>query len=169
MSKKPRKRKNSRAKGGNAEREIAKLLGEWWKAEFARTPMSGGFATKSFRNDWSAEGDISTPDKTFPFSVEVKRREGWTLDHILTAEKSPIWEWWQQAVDQSSDTGRQPLLIFRRNHQPWMYMLFLEPGIHANGKKLLTEDHKGRQIVIGLMSDLTSTSKKTFTNRVRSK
>ena len=122
MSKKKKKKKNSRDKGNRGQRAVAKLLSTWWGAEFASTPLSGGFATKRFRDDWNAAADVVTPDDTFPFSVEVKWQEDWCLDTLLTSEVGKVWKWWEQCVDEAPE-GRIPLLVFKRNNQPWLYMI----------------------------------------------
>lgn len=115
--------KKSRDKGGRGQRAVAKLLKKWWGSDFASTPMSGGFATKKFRDEWNAAADIVTPDDTFPFSVEVKWHEGWVLDELLTSEKTKIWKWWEQCVDEAPE-GMIPLLVFKRNRQPWLFMMW---------------------------------------------
>ena len=77
-------RKNSRDKGGRGERAAAKEFRDWWGTDFARTPSSGGFATAKFRDDWNAAGDLVTPDNTFPFCVECKWVEDWTMEQLLS-------------------------------------------------------------------------------------
>jgi hypothetical protein len=112
---------DSRDKGARGERKALKLLEKWWGSDFAKTPSSGGFKTKKFRQEWNSEGDIVTPDKTFPFAVEVKWWEGWSLDQILTAPKTSIWSWWEQAKRETSE-GRFTLLVFKKNRQDFFMM-----------------------------------------------
>lgn len=156
-----KKRKNSKDKGQRGEREVARLVGEWWGADFARTPMSGGFRTKKFREDWNAEADLVTPDEDFPFAVEVKWHEGWTLDKLLTAPKTEIWEWWQQALGQTSE-GKIALLVFRRNHMPWYYMIESKHAHHIPGRFVVTSDPQNRSVTVGLLSDLFVTDKELW-------
>lgn len=89
-----------RNKGHSGERELAKLLGGKLGMDIARNleqPRSGG-------------ADLfGLPG----ISVEVKRQE-----------KMNINAWWQQACDQVC-SGRVPVLAYRRNHQPWRFVVAL--------------------------------------------
>lgn len=122
MTVEQKKRVNGRKKGQTAERKLAKLFSDWWGSEFARTPLSGGFATAKFREDWNAAGDLVTPDKSFPFCVESKKVEGWTLEQMLTSDKTLIHKWWEQTVKETPD-GRIPLLVFTKNRAPLYAMI----------------------------------------------
>jgi hypothetical protein len=66
--------------------------------------------------------DVVTSDKSFPFSVEVKWQENWCLDQLLTSEVCKPWQWWEQCVDEAP-RNMIPLLVFKRNRQPWLYMI----------------------------------------------
>lgn len=150
---------NSRDKGARGEQQSCKLLGNWWKSDFARTPSSGGFKTKKFREDWNAEGDIVTPDETFPFSVEVKWQEEWTLDHILTSPKSKVWDWWEQAKRETA-TGKKTLLVFKRNRNPFFVMMRLDSieALHQEDfiktSPIRVIDRQGEYAYIRLFEDL---------------
>jgi hypothetical protein len=86
--------------------------------------MSGGFATKKFRDDWNAASDIVTPDDSFPFSVEVKHQEEVvSVEALINSDVSPVWKWWEQCVEESPP-GKIPLLVFKRNRKPWLYMMW---------------------------------------------
>lgn len=160
---------NSRQKGKRGEREVAKLLSAWWGAEFTSTPLSGGFSTKTFRNDWNAAGDIVTPDHSFPFTVEVKNCEGWHLEQLLTSDKCLFYSWWKQAVDETLP-GKKTLLVFTRNRQPWYVCMtdvarwdYVEHSgdIHLkrNGFLLVSNDEEGnpRDLYITLFENLLKT------------
>lgn len=146
---------NGRNKGANAERKLAKLFSTWWGSEFTRTPMSGGFATKTFRDDWNASGDLVTPDVDFPWTVESKCVEGWHLEQLLTSPKCIIHKWWQQTLDETSE-GKEPMLVFRRNSVPELMMI----QIQSNAADLLVEcNHMtavvcGQPVMIFRLSDL---------------
>lgn len=124
----------SRKKGSVAEREVAALLCPWWaKAEpkdaegkpiqFVRTPLSGGWGGPAVRAGFGAAGDLMTTAVRFPFCVEVKRRENWTLDTLVAGKASPVWGWWAQARRAAAEMGKEPLLIFRHNRRPWRAMI----------------------------------------------
>ncbi len=156
-----KQRKNGRSKGQRGERAVAKLFSKWWGAEFARTPMSGGFHTPKFREDWNAEGDLVTPDPDFPFSVECKWHEGWTLDKLITAPKCEIWDWWKQTKDQANE-GKIPLLVFKRNNMPWYYMIPLLDSVNIDGNYITCTDPDHKNVAVGLLSNLFETEKETW-------
>jgi hypothetical protein len=111
---------DSRSKGNRAEREIAKKLELWWRqfekdVRFCRTPLSGGFSTSQVRGEFNLSGDLMSTSDLFPFSVEIKRRENWTLKCLISGNKSPIWGWWRQNLKASKEVDKQPMLWFRKN------------------------------------------------------
>lgn len=146
---------NGRLKGNAQERKVAKAFSKWWGTEFTRTPMSGGFATKTFREDWNAVGDLVTPDTTFPFCVESKKVEGWHLEQLLTSPSCLWYSWWKQTLDETPDT-KWPLLVFTRNRQPLFYAIKREHNRGIPGV-ILTLHLDDTLIDIGLASDLFST------------
>lgn len=116
-----------RPKGSKAEIEIAKRLKAWWSpfepAEFVRTPLSGGWGGKDLRAGFRASGDVMTTAQKFPFTIEVKRREGWSWTNLLAGKASPVWGYWKQAVGQAKEMGGIPLLFFRKNRELWSLMM----------------------------------------------
>jgi hypothetical protein len=115
-------KKNSRDKGGRGERAAAKAFGGWWGTDFARTPSSGGFATQRFRDDWNAAGDLVTPDPSFPFCVECKWVEDWSMEQLLRNDGCLIFKWWQQAIGECP-ADKLPFLVFKRNNHPFYCMI----------------------------------------------
>lgn len=118
----------SRNKGASAEREVADLLQSWWSpveagCRFVRTPLSGGWGGKDLRRGFRASGDLMTTAEKFPFVVEVKRREKWSMDTLLAGKRSPVWGWWEQAVAAADEQDAVPLMIFRKSREPWYAML----------------------------------------------
>lgn len=109
-----------RNKGNAAEREVARKLEAWWvkvepEAKFVRTPLSGGWSTPQVRRDFRASGDIMTTAERFPFAVEVKRREGWSLATFVAGKRSPVWGWWREAQAEAAELRAEPMLWIRRN------------------------------------------------------
>lgn len=118
----------SRNKGSRAEREVAALLAEWWRphepgVEFIKTPLSGGWSTPKLRGSFRASGDIMTTSQTFPFSVEVKRRENFSWDTLLAGKRSPVWEWWEQTTRAANEQMAVPMLWLRHSREPWRVVL----------------------------------------------
>lgn len=125
---------NGRRKGNAAEREIAQTLEEWWQrheqgVQFVRTPLSGGWSSAKVRGEFRASGDLMTTSATFPFVVEVKRREAFSMERFLEGRQSPVWGWWAQACTAAKEQQGRPLLWLRKNGEPWA--LALETGLEG--------------------------------------
>ena len=118
-----KKKINSRSKGSEYERKIARILGEWWEEDFHRTPMSGGL---HWKEDNRVAGDIVTPpDSVYPFCTECKKRNGWEMDQLLKGT-GDIEKWWSQSVGDADRVGLRPVLIFAKNFSPDYLMLDLD-------------------------------------------
>lgn len=117
--------KKSKTKGASYELKIAKLMSLWWRGDFHRVPASGGL-------NWGADsrvaGDIVPPQGLdFPFVIECKKREEWTMDHILLDISQPK-EWWAQVVNDARRVKKVPMLIFSRNRAKDFVMIpYVEP------------------------------------------
>lgn len=115
-----KKRINSRSKGSDFELKIAKKLSTWWGEDFHRTPMSGGLG---WSKDSRVSGDIVVPsDSLFPYSIECKKREEWTLEQFLKG-KGEIDDWWNQCARDGKKVEKIPLLIFSKNFDEIYCML----------------------------------------------
>lgn len=120
--------KSSRSKGANAELEIMRKFKAWWEpiapdSQWARVPLSGGWGTSGQRKGFKACGDIMTTCEIFPFTVEVKRREGWVMSTLMAGKKSPVWSWWAQAMRQGKEADLLPMLVFRKSRMEWLAMV----------------------------------------------
>lgn len=118
----------SSAKGRRGEREVAGMCQNWWrkidkKCEFKRTPLSGGWSTTTIRSHFRACGDIMTTSDNWPFTVEVKRREDWSLNNLFDGKPTAVWQWWIQSTDQANKEKQVPMLWLKRNRVPWLIML----------------------------------------------
>jgi len=110
--------RRSKRKGSSNERQIAKILQEYWgHGSWARTPASGGWAYGKHKEAFNTAGDIITTAPDWPWCCELKKHEGWTLDQLLHNEKPEFFNWWKQCVDATPD-GQIPLLIAGRNRIP---------------------------------------------------
>jgi len=126
---------NSIKKGKRGEREVVKLLKDWWGGDFSRSPDSGAFMTTHAQvlvdSGSDLGGDIITPPD-FPFSVEVKLRKEidlWELVRIETPTEdqalmkdNPI-TWWYQAKYDASRFGKIPFVIMKENRKQWYCIL----------------------------------------------
>lgn len=110
-------------KGNTGEREVARELQAWWaarepEARFIRTPLSGGWSTPEIRTGFKASGDVMTTAASFPFVVEVKRREAWSVRNLVEGKRSPVWGWWGEAVAEACEARGVPMLWVRKNAEP---------------------------------------------------
>lgn len=122
---------NGRDKGARNEREVARLVQSWWEArepgcQFVRTPMSGGWGTTNTREHFRASGDLMTTAVDFPFTIEVKAREGWSTANVLSGARSPVWGWWKQTITAATEQHSIPMLWFRKRHKAWLILLPLQ-------------------------------------------
>ena len=120
--------KKSKVKGASYELKIAKLLTSWWGAgTFNRAPASGAL---HWGRDQRVAGDIiAPPDAGFPFVIECKKREEWTMEHILLDIGQPK-EWWQQVVTDARRVEKVPILIFSRNRAKDFIMIPYDPSMY---------------------------------------
>lgn len=135
-----RGRKNSRRKGNRGELDVAEAFSKWCGEHVRRTPGSGGW---SGSQDFGTTADLVCKKKAFPFHVEVKHREGWVLDDLVTGARKDhdksIVQWWNQCWDTCpkivgkngyTRLKKEPMLVFRRNRQPWLVMVRTTPESH---------------------------------------
>lgn len=115
----------SRQKGSRAELEVAELIKLWLRdehpaAEVIRTPASGGHWA---RDALTSRGDLIIKQAPFPWCVEVKRREDWTLERFTNGRPSPALEWWGQACRDAAAAKLAPMLWARRSNADWLVLL----------------------------------------------
>lgn len=117
---KSRRGRGSRQKGNRFEVEIAKAIAARIGCpyeECCRTPSSGALVERS---DLRFSARVR---KLFPWFVEAKRRENWSLDSFFSPRASAeIWRWYEDAkekaaIDPSYRGGQPPpiLLVLGRN------------------------------------------------------
>lgn len=153
-------RLNSRNKGANFERLVAKLLTDWWGVKFSRSPQSGGL---HWSKDSRVTGDIVPPvDIDFPFTIECKKQEGWDFSQILS-KKGDIKQWWEQCINdfrRLDDDSKNPLLVFSKNHYPIYYIMLtatyqrLEPEGVVFNTSIEIGTGERFDVTVGLFEDL---------------
>lgn len=117
-------------KGSAFERDICKRLSLWVSAGkktdcFWRSAMSGGRATVSAAvrqcGDICAVAPEGNPLADF-FYFECKHNRDLQIIGWLLSGTGKLPEFWRTAEKQASDHGRRPLLIFRQNQFPIMFI-----------------------------------------------
>ena len=117
----PRRCKN---KGSNFERELARRIGEWWcddRDAFWRTSGSGARAHRDNIHPGDI-GPIKNIPQFFPFCIEARCRESWSLDEILKSKVPDVLKW---TVENSEVAGSNYLsmLIVKRNYFPTLVII----------------------------------------------
>lgn len=104
--------RGAKVKGSGYELKTSKKFSTWWGGQFSRTPGSGSL---HWGSDQRVAGDIIAPQgMDFPFVIECKKHEGWTIDHVLLNIGEPK-DWWSQVVTDARRVKLVPMLIFSRN------------------------------------------------------
>jgi hypothetical protein len=149
---------NSKAKGGEFERNVCKALSRWVTAGlredvFWRSAMSGGRATVK-RGHVRQAGDICAvaPEGhslTDVFYIECKHLRDISLDGLIKGNGNLL-AIWSRTCKEAAFYERYPTLIFRQNHWPTMFCtntealrrLDLSPQLsyHAKDLQLLRLD-----------------------------
>ena len=109
---------NSKRKGSNFERKIAKILNERLNTkEFSRTPGSGAFATthKNLPENLRIQGDLITPT-SFPFVVECKNGYDVQLDDLFK-RKSDFKSFISQAQKDASHANKEWMVIYQKTRR----------------------------------------------------
>lgn len=101
--------KASRDKGARAEREVLKLLGD----ELGQVLQ---------RNITQTRGGGADCLEVKGFAIEIKRQERLSRP-----------AWWAQAVEQAQRVGAEPMLLYRRNREPWQAFIHTRDGQYREG------------------------------------
>ena len=99
----------ARNKGARAELEVLRLLGE----ELGQALQRNLSQTREGGADCICVKG---------FAIEVKRQEQLSRP-----------AWWRQAVEQAQRLGVEPMLLYRRNHEPWTAWIHTIDGGHRAG------------------------------------
>ena len=126
---KPNKKKkiNCGKKGKRVERELAKLLNDRFGGGFSRSVGSGNRYSQVSNLPKHAQdtfsGDLVCP-VNFAFVFESKGGyEDIDLNSIFDDGVTQLDDFLKQAEDESSRTGRKPILVWKKNRKPWIAFL----------------------------------------------
>ena len=103
---------NSKQKGNRYEKNVADFFEEVSGVPFSRTFASGGQNQK---------GDIVPVGYDWPFVVEIKNRESWSVEHFWTL-KGPVWDWWKKLQSEAKLVQKKPMLVLKKNRFPALVM-----------------------------------------------
>jgi hypothetical protein len=142
--KQKKKKKNSGNKGSRAERELCKKLSERFGKPFERSVGSGNRWAQVKGMSQAAKdtllGDLSCPDG-FRWVLESKCGYEDKVDfHNLWVQgNKTIDDFIKQVTDDAVRSGRQPLLLYKRNLRPWVAFFRMEDRPYAEGKPVVFE------------------------------
>lgn len=121
---KERAKGGGKSKGDQGEREVGRLLSEWWGKpnSFYRSAGSGSRFT-SRKDNREHPGDLVVPDG-LNFVLEIKRCEMFDLDVWFRDcfGSSFISKALKQSIEAAVNSSKWPILIGRRNNYPWMVL-----------------------------------------------
>jgi hypothetical protein len=114
--------KGAKNKGSSFERKIAKEFGIKLfnnPEALKRTPLSGGGVWKG---DIQLSPEVDLPPSAFPYCIECKNEENWTLETLFReVSKSVVFSWWQQVI-KSCPASKIPIVVMTRNFYPVFVM-----------------------------------------------
>lgn len=122
---------NSKQKGKRGELEVVNIF------------KKHGFNARRSAQYCGNTGEAADITSDLPYHIEVKHQETLQID-----------KWWEQATHDAQESGRDPILVFRKNNQKWRVVMDLEKFLElqkivlvksANYDKVdLTDDNTSR-------------------------
>ena len=135
-----KKRVNSKRKGSNFERKIAKMLNERLHTkEFSRTPGSGAFATthKGLPDHMKIQGDLITPSG-FPFVIECKNGYDVQLDDLFK-RKSDFFSFIKQAQSDAKSANKDWMVIYQKTRR--MALVIVDEPYNVSPELVLNDTY----------------------------
>lgn len=123
----PKKRMKSGDKGKRIERELASILENRFNKPFSRSVGSGNRWGQVSNMPQHAKdtfsGDIVCPEG-FRFVIECKGGyEDIDLVTLFAGKNALLDSFLEQSAKEADRSGRQPLLLWRKNRKPWLAFL----------------------------------------------
>lgn len=144
-----------RQKGARAESVIRDVLKEKTGLGWERTPGSGALDPKHM-----LKGDLYVPSKDNLYCIECKHYEDDHINSGILTHKSPqIIEWWEQAVRQAKQVGKNPLLIFKHNRSK-IFVAF--ESIPSGNYRFLYVSALDHEFYVAILEDWLATEKPKF-------
>ncbi len=104
---------NSKQKGARSERECAELI------------RKHGFEARRSAQYCGNTGEAADITTDLPYHIEVKHQERLEID-----------KWWEQATHDAKESGKEPILVFRKNNQRWRVCMDFEKFLEMQQKVL---------------------------------
>lgn len=123
-----KKRVNSKKKGNRVELELTKLLTTHFGRDFSRSVGSGNrwgqVANLPSHAKMTLTGDICSPEG-FLWVIECKGgyEDQIDLNNALDGGCAKLDDFIQQSTHDNAQSGRKPIIIWKRSRKPWLAML----------------------------------------------
>ena len=104
---------NSKNKGKRAEIEVVHIL------------KDHGFDARRTAQYCGNTGEAADITTDLPYHIEVKHQERLEID-----------KWWEQATHDAQESGKEPILVFRKNNQRWRVCMDFEKFLELQQKVL---------------------------------
>lgn len=104
---------NSKNKGKRGELEVVHIL------------TDHGFEARRTAQYCGNTGDAADVVSDLPYHIEVKHQETLQID-----------KWWEQATHDAKESGKEPILVFRKNNQRWRVCMDFEKFLELHEKVL---------------------------------
>jgi len=140
--KKKKRKVDGGRKGKSGERELCKILSKRFGSEFTRTIGSGNRWSQVSNMPSHAKntftGDICCPEG-FLFSIECKNgyEDKIDLGTIISNQNKTLDDFLKQAIKESKDCERKPLVCWKRKYKPWVSFVQLKNLNNNNFKSYL--------------------------------
>ncbi len=146
---------NGGRKGKRVEREICKILTKRFGESFSRSVGSGNRWSQANLPKYARDvysGDLVPPilknGKHFLFCVEsMGGYSGIDLDSIFIKGNKELDKFMEQVSNDSKRCGRKPLLVWKRDRQPWLAFLHTK---ELEGRQFKYKLHYGEWTCIAL-------------------
>lgn len=138
-----------RAKGARTETTVRDILRKHTGLQWERVPGSGALDEKH-----GLKGDLYIPNERNRYAVEVK---GYAEDHLTSAvlsSKSPqLIQFWEQAVRQSRQVNKEPILIFKYDRSK-VFVAHCDPNYIPDGTyPFMTVSRDSYEFFVCLLED----------------
>ena len=111
--------KGKKQKGDNFERLIARQIGEWWEGDKDSFWRTSGSGSRAHRDDIHPGdiGPVKNLKTLFPFCIECRNRESWTIDEIFKSSVPDLLVWTVENIDVAGPNYLS-LIIAKRKYNP---------------------------------------------------
>lgn len=163
---KPKRKKNSRAKGNAFENKVAKILNERFNTtDFSRTPGSGAFATThKLPEHLQLYGDLITP-QDFAWIVECKKGYNDLGMASMLDRNSKLWEWLDTLDRDCAASNKQGFLLTAQDRRPSIVITKHTEELENQVSKVVILEQEGRRYIMMYLEEFLALPDSLFFRR----